>query len=537
VLSYNLIDQPWITVRHHGGRTDDLSIMDTFRRAHEVQGLGGEVPTQSFAITRLLLAILHGAVDGPQDVEQWETLWEQESLPTKEVERYLDRFCDRFDLFDPETPFFQVAGLRTAKGEVSELNKLIADVPNGNPFFTTRLGPIDSLEIPEAARWLVHCQAFDPSGIKSGADGDKRVKGGRGYPIGVAWSGLLGGVLAEGATLRETLLLNLIAYEGGNGARWAEDGAAWERDQLGPSESGRKPAGPRDLYTWQSRRIRLVRDGDRVTGVLICNGDKLTPQNLHGLEPHTAWRRSKPQEKKLGEQLVYMPREHDPDRAIWRGLQSLLPGAEKPQDTDAATAVSPLVLEWIAQLTLTSIDPDHPIRLRTVGMTYGGQSATTEDIVDDALSIRSLLLGSDNSGLISTAVSCVQAAELAARALGHLAGNLATAAGRREVDGPTSRASELAYARLDDLFRSWIGRLWASDDPAERRAEWHRTAYAAVRELGDQLLDQAPPTAWTGRVVNKRKVSSSHADTWFRGALRRALPLAFPPAPEQGAAS
>ncbi|MFI9388581.1 type I-E CRISPR-associated protein Cse1/CasA [Kutzneria sp. NPDC052558] len=531
-MSYNLIDQPWITVRHHGGTPEDMSIMDTFRRAHEVQGLGGEVPTQSFAITRLLLAIVHGAVEGPRDLDQWKDLWGKETLPVKAIERYLNKRRTRFDLFDPVTPFFQVADLRTAKGEVSELNKLIADVPNGHPYFTTRLGPIDSLDIPEAARWLVHCQAFDPSGIKSGAVGDTRVKGGKGYPIGVGWSGLLGGVLAEGATLRETLLLNLIAYDGGNRSRWAEDGAAWERDHLGPGESPRTPAGPRDLYTWQSRRIRLVRDGDHVTGVLICNGDRLTPQNMHDLEPHTAWRRSKPQEKKLGMPLVYMPRGHDPDRAIWRGLQSMLPGAEKPQDGNAAAAVSPLMLEWIARLTLTAIDPDHRIRLRTVGMTYGSQSATTDDIIDDALDIHTLLLGADSAGLVDAAVQCVQAAELAARAVGNLAGNIATAAGRREVDGPTSRATELAYARLDDLFRTWISTLGAGDDPTERKAEWHHTAYNAVRELGDQLIDQASPTAWIGRVAGGRKVSTSHADAWFRGTLRRCLPLAFPPAPE-----
>lgn len=238
-VSYSLIDRPWITVRRHGGGTDELSIMDTFRRAHELEGLGGEVPTQSFAIARLLLAILHSAVDGPRDVEHWEQLWQDAVLPVDRIEQYLSDHRARFDLFHPVTPFFQVADLRTGKGEVSELNKLIADVPNGYPFFTTRLGPIQSLPAAEAARWLVHCHAFDPSGIKSGALGDNRVKGGKGYPIGVGWSGLLGGVLPEGNTLRETLLLNLIAD---SDERWMGDAPAWSGNRCPPPDrTARRP--------------------------------------------------------------------------------------------------------------------------------------------------------------------------------------------------------------------------------------------------------------------------------------------------------
>ncbi|MGV7400563.1 type I-E CRISPR-associated protein Cse1/CasA, partial [Mycobacterium kansasii] len=87
------------------------------------------------------------------------------------------------DLFDPVAPFFQVAGLRTAKDDVFSLDRIVADVPNGEPLFTTRSGADLARMAPaEAARWLVHAHAFDPSGIKSGALGDDTVKGGKGYP-------------------------------------------------------------------------------------------------------------------------------------------------------------------------------------------------------------------------------------------------------------------------------------------------------------------------------------------------------------------
>ena len=50
----------------------------------------------------------------------------------------------------------------------------------------------------------------------------------------------------------------------------------------------------------------------------------LQPHNRHGVEPHTAWRYSEPQSKKL-KTVVYMPRLHIPGRSVWRGIGALLP--------------------------------------------------------------------------------------------------------------------------------------------------------------------------------------------------------------------
>ena len=57
---------------------------------------------------------------------------------------------------------------------------------------------LERISWAEAARWLVHVHAFDPSGIRSGAVGDPSVKGGKGYPIGPGWTGQVGVVIVEG---------------------------------------------------------------------------------------------------------------------------------------------------------------------------------------------------------------------------------------------------------------------------------------------------------------------------------------------------
>ncbi|WP_199441452.1 type I-E CRISPR-associated protein Cse1/CasA [Umezawaea beigongshangensis] len=530
--SFSLIDQPWLLVRVHDGETPELSLREVLTRAHELTELLGDVPTQVFASTRLLLAVLHGALRGPRDVDHWLELWNAETLPVGSIDAYLDQHRERFDLLHPETPFFQVAGLHTTKGEMTGLDRLVADVPNGQPFFSTRLDPRLNLSFAEAARWVVHAQAFDPSGIKSGAVGDDRVKGGKGYPIGTGWSGFLGGVLPEGRTLKDTLLLNLIARDHGDTARSAEeDLPVWERAAVGPAEEepgGRAPTGPVDLCTWQSRRIRLDHDGERVTGVLICNGERITPQDKHRVEPHSGWRRSTAQEKKLGRSPVYMPREHAPQRAVWRGLQSLLPGAERPQGDEAAPFLSPPVLEWVGEIT-GDVGRDYPIRLRTIGMAYGSQSSTTEDVVDDVLDLRAVLLRQDAGHLVRPVLECAKAAEDAARALGRLAGDLAAAAGcgRDEREGPSTRAGERGLAALDPLFRRWVQDVTAETDPTGAQVDWHTAARDVLRPLGRDLIARAPMTAWTGRVVDGKLLTSNHAERTFLRRLRDVLPLAY----------
>lgn len=529
-MSYDLVEQPWILAQRRDGQVDELSLLDLYSQAGELRTLLGEVPTQSFAIMRLLLAILHRALEGPADTRQWEALWRAEALPLDDISAYLEHFRHRFDLLSPTTPFYQVADLSTTKGEVTGLDRLIADVPTGHPFFTTRLrSGVDRLSFAEAARWVVHCQAFDPSGIKSGAVGDPRVKGGKGYPIGTGWAGMLGGVMVEGRDLRETLLLNLVPDDFLQLAHPEQDLPAWERTpqtaaQEFPDEH--VPAGPLELYTWQSRRIRLFYDPEGVYGVLIANGDRMAPQNRLKVEPMSVWRLSREQGKKFGG-TVYMPASHDPEMAIWRGLKALL------EDTRRQTADRrrPLVLDWINDEVSGVIGDDrYQLRTRAIGMRYGSQSTTTTEVIDDLMTLSVVLLGEAGQELRSTAIAAVGDAEAGANALGILAADLASAAGG-EGNAPRDRARELAYAQLDRPFREWLARIGPDTSPDAARTGWHRKAREIISRLGRELVDQAGPVAWRGREVvvggKKRHISTPEADLAFRRRLRDTFPYAY----------
>ena len=140
--SFNLITQPWLPVQYRDGTEKELSLLEVFKQAPLLRRLVGDVPTQEFALLRLLLAILHDAIGGPEDSDEWAELWTQDEaeqqLPFDCIASYLEQYYHRFDLLHPTTPFFQVADLHTQKNDVFSLDRIVADVPNGELFFTMR---------------------------------------------------------------------------------------------------------------------------------------------------------------------------------------------------------------------------------------------------------------------------------------------------------------------------------------------------------------------------------------------------------------
>ncbi|MGW3649733.1 type I-E CRISPR-associated protein Cse1/CasA [Streptomyces sp. NPDC000878] len=537
VPSFDLTDQPWIGVLLCDGSQHELSLRQVFAEARQVRRLAGDLATQEFALLRLLLAVAHDALDGPPDIETWGELWADPECFAP-VEAYLDAHRERLDLLHPATPFFQTAGLRTAKDEVFSLNRIVADVPNGEPFFTARMPTVERLTFAEAARWVVHAHAYDTSGIKSGVVGDDRVKSGKVYPLGTGWAGGLGGVFAEGDNLRQTLLLNLVAADTDAFDFTADDRPAWRREPSPPGGAERAPTGLRDLYTWQTRRLRLHHelrhdeddkdDEGTVTGVVLGYGDPLASRNMHRREPMTAWRRSPAQEKKLRRSPVYLPREHDPARSAWRGIASLVADrSETVQGTEAAPYLRPGILEWVARLvTEGELPRDFLIRARVIGAKYGTQQSVIDEIADDRLTMPVVLLHRQDRTYARQAIGAAEDADLAVRALGDLATDLARATGS-EGEGARSAARELGFTALEHQYRTWIAALAGADDPFERRSAWQRDVHGIVGGLGNRLVAEAGDAAWQGMTVTDKKgalwLNADLADKWFRARLVKVL--------------
>lgn len=540
--SFNLVGRPWIRIRDEEGETREVSLLELFEQAPYIKCLANDLPTQDFAILRVLLAILQRSIvpmldedDDPAEV--WGGLWNAPELPVAEVREYLSEWHDSFDLFGAERPFMQVADLRTAKNEIATIKKIVADIPDGDELFSLRTGKgAESLSYPEAARWLLHAQAFDTSGIKSGTVGDPRVKGGKSYPIGTGWAGGLGGLFFEGSTLAETILLNFIACDVETGDLFSqEDIPSWERSVDAVGADGRFPTGRLDLYTWQSRRIRLIPENGGVIGVVLTNGDKLESRNLQEYEPMTSWRRSQAQEKKLKMPLVYLPRAHQSDKALWRGLDSLF-GDKSREDTPSVLESG--VERWVSYLASRDggcqLNQEYLLGVHAVGLEYGTQNSVITNIVNDKLELSAFLLSHEGGSLVGLAKECAASTSDAIYALGGFAANLCRASGGSgvgEIDGAKQSSRARAFFEIDSLFRLWLAHLDESSDIDSERANWNEIARSVMRADAADLLSEVEANAIIGAPVRgKSKMKSewmtaSRAEALFNGALKKALPL------------
>ncbi|MDM4762830.1 type I-E CRISPR-associated protein Cse1/CasA [Galbitalea sp. SE-J8] len=525
-----MIDEPWIPVATRDGATAELSLADVFRRADDIRGLATELPTVDFAILRVLLAILERALGEFDDpISTWASL-RRDGLPTQRVLDYLEHWRHRFDLLDDAAPFFQTANLTTGKPDAdATLDRLLPDASGGGLFSMRRGAGVARISFAEAARFVLHSHSYGLAGIHGSALGDPRAKGGKVYPLGTGGAGSLGGVVIEGETLAETLVLNLVLGDREGYPLDPDDEPAWERSPLGPAEEGRSspaPRGPAEFYTWQSRRIRLVYDESGASGAVVCYGDRPPLQNGQSYEFMTAWRRSEAYSKQQGT-VVKLPVRHRPDRAAWRGLGSLLPHIEAArEDTDA-----PRTLTWLAEMRAAgALTDDAIVRTRTIGIEYGTQDSVIVDVLADRVDIRLSMLGRDAATVAQKAIDMAAAAELGVRALGDLARNLELAAGGSS-DGARDRSTELAYDALDQPYRAWLRELNADTDRDTATRAWVDAARTILLAHADNLVEAAGAPAWRGRDVKglggtERLVNAAIAHRWFLGGLAKALPRA-----------
>ena len=532
--SFNLLDEPWIRVTRLDGAPDEVSLLSLFREATDIAGIHGEIASQDTAVLRLLLAICHRAMDGPEDLDVWEEYWRDPGSLGRDAVDHLERHRERFDLRDPDRPFFQVAGIRAASGKTSGLESLIADVPNGNPFFTTRIAEgLESIGWAEAARWLVHVHAFDPAGIRSGAVGDPLAKKGRSFPIGTGWAGQIGTVTVMGENLERTLLLNTVVCKEISDlvdVDPEEDLAPWEREPDGPARApAREPLGPVDCYTWQTRRVLLHGDDDGVTGLFLGNGDRATPQNRFLVEPMTAWRYSEPQSRKL-KAPVYMPCKLSKDRAFWRGLSALVAQPSSPITVKSAGEVTPyrspgVVVFYRKLMRRRIVSASGLIPLHAVGIEYGAQEAVVAELVDDVLSLPAGLLGQKNKRMLAVVRGAMEETEQVATALWVLARDLDRARGGSPDTGKDAgrHAAAAFYQVIDERFPRWLASL-DQEDPDRAHVRWRGLLRSEALEQQKELASAVPDTAFAGRGEGKGRADVSRALLFFRRALNKTAP-------------
>jgi CRISPR system Cascade subunit CasA len=307
VTTFNLASNPWIPVLDVAGGRRLVGIRDALCDAHRIERISPVSPLAEVALHRLILAILHRALDGPSHTVKAVELYESGQLPRNRIEDYLNAWKHRFNLFDPRYPFFQVPDL--PDDSPLPWTKLLPECASGhNPtLFDHTTDDNPPLVSPaEAAVALIVHQSFAPGGLIKRLG----VTSGKAGPLASAAV-----FLPQGATLFETLLLNLTPYDG------AGDEPIWERPpyRTRDVEGGRAQAmlsGRTRIYTWMSRAVRFLPE-DSGTVRFIAYGPGVQPLEAPDLDPMCAYRRTD-----RGIRSYRLPQ----DRSFWRDFEAVLPG-------------------------------------------------------------------------------------------------------------------------------------------------------------------------------------------------------------------
>lgn len=517
-IAFNLLQEPWIRVLKPDCTVEEVSLKDALLRAHDYRDLAGELATQDVAVLRLLLAVVHTVFyrvdaegkeaplkDPKEAVARWKTLWEMGKLPEQPISDYLEKWQDRFWLFHPERPFYQVpeAAIGTAY-TAAKLNGEISESSNKLRLFSTYAKEEkNAMSYAQAARWLLYVNGFDDTSAKPK---------GKGLPSpGVGWLGKLGLLVAQGNTLAETLLLNLVLVRDDN-SLWNAPQPCWELDEPRRGERTEIPQ-PDDaaaLLTLQSRRLLLQRDEDLVKGCTVLGGDFFEKKNAF-CEPMTLWRKG--QENKNAP-VFYQPRLYDPTKQFWREFPAAF-----PQGDDGYT---PGIVQWLTKLQRARcLERQRVIHFKCVGVVYGDQNSAAIDAFSDTLAFHSSLLDEMGVSCRARVISEIQNCEKMAEKVGSLARDLAKAAGA-SGDSEVRAAKEQFYFELDQPFRQWLYQLDPEDNDIDAAVKaWREQVKTIAYRLGRTMVEAAGSAALVGRKVkNKdgtegRYYSAPKAYHWF----------------------
>lgn len=332
-MTYNLLDEPWLPVRWLGDDPPSaVGLREVLLKAHQITELAIDNPLETIALNRLLAALVASIFPDMVEEDEWTRLWQQGQFDVDPCQIYFDTFADRFDLLSPTRPFF--GHPTTEAKEISPVSRLIHAATSGNNAVLFS-HDVDSspqpLTLAEAARAVVCTQAA-------------ALGGGVAKPFNLCHAPLVGGAffwlrgaVNEVPSLFRALLLNLspTTEVWGNG----QERPTWETEKP-PAPIKRDVGGIHELFTFQSRRLQLIKDGNQqITGVRYNQGSKV--EKLLFDDPHLAYR--------SGRDGLYALR-FSTSRSLWQdsGIYMMKEGGPDGH--------APRTLNWLSRRKLRQLD-------------------------------------------------------------------------------------------------------------------------------------------------------------------------------------
>ena len=504
-IEFNLLTEPWVRVRRPDNTVQEVSLTDALLHAQDYVDLAGEMPTQDAAMLRLLLAVLFTVfsrvnVEGePEPFEEeddalarWGDLWQLGHFPEQPLRDYLEQWKERFWLFHPTHPFWQVPGAEIGTAcSAAMLNGEMIESKNKLRLFPLYAGQSkERLSYPQAARWLLSVNGFDDTSLKPK---EKNLPS-----ISVGWLGSLGYIQALGNNLYETLMLNLTLLKDGR-EYWSENRPCWELETPRSAERTKIPCpdDPAQLLTLQSRRLLLHRTEGMVDGYFALGGDFFSKENAFA-EQMTVWRNA----AKKNEPAVFVPCRHDPARQFWREFPAVF-----CQDSGHR----PGVVRWTEKLQeqrLGILDSRRKVHFRIVGVLYATQNHI-EDIFSDSLTFQAGLLDELSCKWQERIVREINNCEKAAQCVGYLAQDIAIAAGNKNENVGGSVRAQFYFA-VDQPFRLWLQKIDANQkNYDEMELRWQAQARNIAEKLGKQMVMEAGNAALKGHRIEVEKTKKT----------------------------
>lgn len=236
-----------------------------------------------------------------------------------------------------------------------------------------------------------------------------------------------------------------------------------------------------------------------MVGFTLLGGDFFPRENAFA-EQMTVWRDQDPKQSKKTGAYTFVPSRHDPSRQFWREFPAVF-------CEEGGGRRKPGVVRWEELLQSDQgrqLDRRRMVCFRISGMKYGDKDFFVNDSFSDSLTFQAELLEALKKPWRTKITTEIGNCERAAKIVGHLAQNLALAAGGGgDADSESARAQ--FYFRIDQPFRRWLQSIDPEmDDQDEKMAQWQEQAHQIAKELGRQMVEQAGAAAFVGHRIPDR---------------------------------
>ncbi len=543
---FNLIEKPWISVvTDYKGTTDLVGLREFFENAHNYIALAGDMPTQDFAVMRFLLAILHtvfsryqadGQVydeikvnDRMQQVEPvnmedyedyedalmqtWKDLWAAGKFPHIVID-YLDKWKDRFDLFDDKYPFYQVTEAevdvskinRPAPSEIlgKNINRLISESANKVALFSPKYDSDNNKEIlnyDEVARWLLTYQSY--TGLS-----DKVIFGQDKYKASKGWLFDLGGVYLSSDNLYKTLILNLCLVN--NSSRQYNTNIQKPCWEYSPSQVvanymfGEDIDNIGELYTVWSRAIYIGDYTDQdVFRMQIVKLPEVRHEN-NFLEPMTLWRYNNSGDNKD----MFTPRKHQLNKSLWRSF-GLVTKTEDANEGNANTPKrKPGIIEWLNHID--QYVEKQVVKINAVSMEDDGNATSwvpTNEIIDGLYLEGAIINDLEDQGWLLRINDVIDTTKDVVDKTYRSFVNDIKSIRNIEASDFTSNYIEAMYYEIDKPFRDWLSFIDYEDNKDEKAKAWYKDLKGLVINQAEKIIENAGPRDFTG-IVEKDSVKN-----------------------------